>query len=154
MNNKNINEFFNDLFLDKFLVNFFPGLILFFVLATFVSFPTGDGVLWLFIVAIGAWILGMIVEMIFYRKTYIDRRAGATFTVNESLNLLFSKIGLCIIIATIIYLVFKITQMVIYEDLYSRSLRKENEVALFFTFIKSLFFVVFGIFLYRRYPKK
>ncbi|MEM6686728.1 MAG: hypothetical protein AAF617_13175, partial [Bacteroidota bacterium] len=85
MNNENIKAFFNDLFIDKFLVNFVPGFILLFSMISFLIFPTGDGLPWLFIIAICAWILGLLLELIFYAKTYKKRREGTAFSIDDSL---------------------------------------------------------------------
>jgi hypothetical protein len=158
MNNKNIREFFNDLLLDKFLVNFFPGLILFYVLTTFIKFSTGDGLLSLLIIVCTSWILGIFLEMIFYGKTYRDRRTGKVFSITQSLNLLFSKIGLSIIITAIITLVVLLIQLdteeVFETEMFTTYTEKDREIRMFLQILKPSLCILFGIFLYRRYPQK
>ncbi|AXG67920.1 hypothetical protein KORDIASMS9_00102 [Kordia sp. SMS9] len=159
MNNEKINAFFNDIFIDKFLVNFVPGLILFYALYSFISFSTGDGLLSLLIITIISWILGLLLEMVFYGKTYKNRRVGIAFTIDDSLRLLFSKIGLSIIIAVFISIFMpeilqQITKTEIRPFETSFFERKEADLRIVFMFIKGFAFIAVGMYLYLRYPNK
>ncbi|KAB8154094.1 hypothetical protein EZY14_006565 [Kordia sp. TARA_039_SRF] len=160
MNNEKINAFFNDIFIDKFLVSFVPGLILFYTLYPFISFSTGDGLLALWLIIIISWILGLLLEMIFYGKTYKNRRAGTVFTIDKSLRLLFSKIGLSIIIAVIISIFMtELLQQIANNKLESRMQTdffdiKETELRIVLMFIKAFTFMAIGLYLYLRYPNK
>lgn len=100
MDNKNINDFFKNILLDKFLVNFIPGLILFYALTNVVSIWVGDGLITLLIVVSTAWTLGVLLEMFVFRKAFYARWQGiAVHTSIDSLNLMFAKMGISIVIA-------------------------------------------------------
>ena len=73
MNNKNITEFLQDIVLGKFIVNFIPGLILFYVLTMFIDVRTGEGLMSFVIVTSVSWTLGALLEFVFFRKAFFKR---------------------------------------------------------------------------------
>jgi hypothetical protein len=142
MNNSTIKVFFNEIILDKFMVNFVPGLILFFVLTTFIRIPMGEGLTIFLIVTSISWVLGMLLEMTFFRKTYLARRENTAFTTSQSLNLLFGKIGISIIIACVLWI--DIEAVIEYRG---------NTTEAIFLIIRFLVFTLAGLFLYLYYLK-
>jgi hypothetical protein len=142
MDNNTVKAFFNEIILDKFILNFMPGLILFFVLTTFIRIPIGEGLTIFLIVASASWVLGMLLELTFFRKAYLRRRENTVFTKSESLNLLFGKIGISILIACIFWI--DIEAIIDY--------RGDKTSAIFFV-IKFLAFALGGLFLYLHYLK-
>ncbi|PTX60946.1 hypothetical protein C8N46_105102 [Kordia periserrulae] len=148
MNNEKINAFFNDIVLNKFVLNFVPGLILFFTFSSFVNFSVSDGLLSLLIIVIFSWVLGMLLEMVFFKKVYHTRRTEkeANSNVNEHLNLLYGKLGISILIACLFWI--DIEAIMNYFD---RSYKDHTEAV--FIVIKFLVVVLTGIFLYLHYLK-
>jgi hypothetical protein len=148
MNNEKINAFFNDIVLNKFILNFVPGLILFFTFSSFVNFSVSDGLLSLLIIVIFSWVLGMLLEMVFFKKVYRTRRTEKEndSTVNDYLNLLYGKLGISILIACLFWI--DIQAIMGYFD---RSYRDNTEG--FFILAKFLIVVLTGIFLYLHYLK-
>ncbi|MBC8755774.1 hypothetical protein H2O64_13945 [Kordia sp. YSTF-M3] len=142
MNNSTIKAFFNEIILDKFMVNFVPGLILFFVLTTFIRIPMGEGLTIFLIVTSISWVLGILLEMTFFRKTYLTRRENTAFTTSQSLNLLFGKIGISIIIACVLWI--DIEAVIEYRG---------NTAEAIFLIIRFLVFTLAGLFLYLYYLK-
>lgn len=146
MNNNAIKEFFNELVLDKFLLNFIPGLILFYVLTMFIPITVGEGLTTLLIVASASWVLGLLLELIFFRATYFARREGKKLTTNEQLNLLFGKIGVSTIIACILSIDL-VSALRIFDDGIAEEIAFSNPV------VKFLLFGIIGITLYLFYSK-
>lgn len=142
MDNNTIKAFFNEIILDKFIVNFVPGLILFFVLTTFIRIPIGEGLTTFLIVASASWVLGVFLELSFFKKAYFKRRSNTAFTTSESLNLLFGKIGISILIACLCWI-----------DLESIIEYRGGTMQAIFIVIKFLVFVLMGLFLYLDYSK-
>ncbi|WP_298514425.1 hypothetical protein [uncultured Kordia sp.] len=147
MDNNKINSFFNDILLDKFILNFVPGLILFFVLSTFIGVSTGQGLTIFLIVTSVSWVLGVLLEMIFFKKAFLTKREGKAFTHTENLNLLFGKIGISILIACIFWIDI---ESVLYYFKHSSSI---SGMKTFLIILKFVFFALAGLFLYLNYLK-
>lgn len=97
-----LKTFFNEIILDRFLMNFFPGLILYFLLTILIDFTAGEGIISAIIVSSTSWILGLIVELCFFRKEYSKRREASAFKIKETINLFLGKIGLSIVLTCVI----------------------------------------------------
>jgi hypothetical protein len=147
MDNNTIKAFFNEIILDKFILNFVPGLILFFVLTTFIRIPIGEGLTIFLIISSVSWVLGMLLELTFFRKAYLTRRENKKFTTSESLNLLFGKIGISILIACIFWI--DIESIINYFGYGNRGNGKRT----FLIVSKFLVFSLGGLFLYLHYLK-
>lgn len=147
MDNNKIKTFFDEIILDKFILNFIPGLILFFVLSRFVGGGMGEGLTVFLIVISVAWVLGILLEMIFFKKAYAARREGKAFSTTESLSLLFGKIGISILIACIFWIDI---DSVLYYFKHSSSI---SGMKIFLIILKFVIFVLAGIFLFMHYLK-
>jgi len=147
MDNNKINTFFNEIIFDKFILNFIPGLILFFVLSTFIGISTGQGLTILLIVTSVSWVLGVLLEMIFFKKAFLNKREGKAFTRTENLNLLFGKIGISILIACIFWI--DIESVLNYFEYSGRM----DGTKVFLIILKFVLFVLGGLFLYLHYLK-
>ncbi len=146
MDNDKIKEFFNDIVLDKFLVNFIPGLILFYTLTLFVSISIGEGLISFLIVTSSSWVLGMILELIVFRKAYLKRRENAIQNTHEVLKLLYGKIGASILIACL----FSIDLGWILNLF---DYRTEDELKIIRLLAKFIVFIAGGALLYFYYRK-
>ena len=106
MNNKNITEFLQDILLGKFLVNFVPGLILYYVLSAtwFMDIDTGDWLLSFLIVTSISWTLGALEELIFFRKAFLRRWQEGTSNSSDNIVLMAGKIGIALLIACIFWI--------------------------------------------------
>lgn len=147
MDNNKIKAFFDEIILDKFILNFIPGLILFFVLSTFIGVSTGQGLTIFLIVTSISWVLGILLEMIFFKKAFTTKREGKAFSTTENLNLLFGKIGISILIACLFWI--DIESVLSYFE-YSGSM---NGTRVFLIILKFVIFVLAGLFLYLHYLK-
>ncbi len=146
MNNKNINEFLKDTILDKFLVNFVPGLILYYVIAFSLNIGVGDGLISLVIITSVSWTLGMLLEMVLFRRAFNRRKLEGAQSV-DSLHLLFGKMGVSILIACL----FSI-DLEWLHDLADNNEREDMAEAKIF--IKLVLFCTGGILLYLIYRKQ
>lgn len=146
MNTDKIKEFFNEIILDKFIVNFVPGLILFYTLTLFIKVSIGEGLISFLIVTSSSWVLGIILELIVFRKTYLKRRENTTQPTHEVLKLLYGKIGVSIIIASLFTIDLKwILELFDY--------RTEDDMKIIRPIVKLVIFISGGILLYRYYRK-
>lgn len=141
-----IKDFFDNLVFDKFLLNFIPGLILFYVLTMFIDVSIGEGLTSFLIVASVSWVLGLILELVFFRKSYLKRREENRLTKSDSLNLLFGKIGVSIVIACILWIDLE-WLMNLFDNM------NEKLVEMIRLIIKLLLFTIGGILLYIYYRK-
>lgn len=102
MENKQINDFFKDIILGKFLVNFVPGFILYCVISNLFRLRFGPGITELLVVISFSWVLGLILEIVGFRSTFFSRRQNQQ---EESLiYLLLGKTGIAILIACIFWI--------------------------------------------------
>lgn len=99
MNLSKINQFFNEVLLDKFIINFIPGLILYYCLHSFVPFTSGGWLTSFFLLLTVTWFLGLILEFLFFQKTFIRRRNENVFILKDCLTFLFAKVAVAILIA-------------------------------------------------------
>ncbi|WP_299833512.1 hypothetical protein [uncultured Tenacibaculum sp.] len=70
MNKENLNYLTDNVFLQQFLINFIPGLPLFYALKTILNVSTGDGFTAFLIVITVSWVLGLILEILLFNKQY------------------------------------------------------------------------------------
>ncbi|MNU90311.1 hypothetical protein D3C71_801750 [compost metagenome] len=147
MDNKKTSEFLNDIILGKFLVNFIPGLIIFYVLTVFIDVKTGDGLISFLIVTTVSWMLGVLLELVFFRKIFYRRWQGEVSTSIDKINLLIGKTGVSIIIACVFCIDLD-------PILNTYNGWNNNIVKFIITFIKLLIFCIGGILLYRHYIKQ
>jgi len=148
MNNSNINAFFNEIILDKFILNFVPGLILFYAVISFLGLSFDSGLAAFVIFISVSWVLGILLELVFFRKSYRIRREGKPQTVNESLNLLYGKIGMSILIMSVSMI--NIPAIQLYLELFvDRGVGTE----IYFIVFKYLSIILVGLFLYLYYLK-
>ncbi|MFK7748851.1 MAG: hypothetical protein AB8B65_10695 [Kordia sp.] len=147
MDNNKIKAFFDEIILDKFLMNFIPGLILFFVVSRFVGGGMGEGLTVFLIVISFSWILGVLLEMIFFKKAFANRRGEKAYSNTENLNLLFGKIGISILIACIFWI--DIQSVINYFE-YSGSIKG---MQIFMIILKFVVFALAGLYLYMHYLK-
>lgn len=146
MNQNKINQLFNELVLDKFLMNFIPGLILYFCLHSFVPFTTGNWLTSFLILITVTWFLGFTLEFLFFQKTFNRRREVENFVLKESISLLFAKVAVAILIS----IVYSISHYV-YADIphYDR-----NQVNNFMNLIiESVFFGLLAVYFLYYYWK-
>lgn len=149
MNNEKINAFFNDIVLDKFIINFIPGLILLHVVSSFIGFSAGGtGLAALLIIASVSWVLGILLEMVFFKKVYHARREGKKHSISENINLLFGKLGISILIACVSWI--NVYEIKLYFDHYRG---RGDGAEIFFIIAKFLIVVLIGVFLYLHYLK-
>lgn len=99
MNSTKINQILNEVILDKFLINFIPGLILYFCLHSFVPFTSGNWLTSFFILITVTWFLGLILEFLFFQKTFNRRREVENFVLKNCISLLFAKVAVAILIS-------------------------------------------------------
>lgn len=146
MNTEKINTFFNEIILDKFILNFVPGLILFFVVSSFVEFSISAGLSAFLIITSVSWVLGILLEMIFFRKVYLSRREGKAYNVSETLNLLYGKLGISILITFVSWINIRAILFNTYNGRVDKS-------EVFFIIVKFLIVALVGLFLYLYYLK-
>ncbi len=135
MNSTKINQILNEIILDKFILNFLPGLILYYSLTSFITFSTGNGLISMIIVVSVSWFLGLLEEFLFFKRIFLKRREQFEFNLKLSLGSLFGEVGLSILI-TIVYSICHF----LYIDLSENTSKyKESQSALI------AYIVVFGL---------
>lgn len=147
MNNKNITEFFQDIVLGKFIVNFIPGLILFYVLTMFIDVRTGEGLMSFVIVTSVSWTLGALLEFVFFRKAFFKRWLEGSSSNMDNVLLLFGKIGMATLIACIFWIDLKWI-LNLFESIHEENMEIVNVV------VKFSLFLIGGGLLYWVYAKR
>lgn len=143
MESEKINNFFNDVILGKFLLNFILGIILFYKLAITLGFPIREGVLSLLVVTSFSWILGMIIELVFFNKQYLKRRKGTQLSLDKRLKLLYGKTGISIIIVCVLFMIDLEWILNIFDK------RNSQEMIIIYSIIKLVLFFGSGVLLYK-----
>ncbi|MGB0870496.1 MAG: hypothetical protein ACPGSD_12935 [Flavobacteriales bacterium] len=163
MNNQKINTFLDEIILDKFIINFIPGLLLVLVSTTQWNIKIGDGITSLLTLTSFSWVLGLILELIFFRESYLKRRDGIIFNNKNKLNLLFGKIGISILISCIFLidtnwildvLNIRNNEEIIVNGRYQNKALDEANLAKIRQDIKLIFFVILGVYLFLFYKKR
>lgn len=147
MNNKNITEFLQDIVLGKFIVNFIPGLILFYVLTMFIDVRTGEGLMSFVIVTSVSWTLGALLEFVFFRKAFFKRWQEGSSSNMDNVLLLFGKIGMATLIACIFWIDLKWI-LNLFESIQEENMEIVNVV------VKFSLFLIGGGLLYWVYAKR
>lgn len=144
MNNKAITEIVKDLLFSRFLVNFIPGLILFYVCINLLSVSTGEGISSFLILTSVSWTLGVLLEFVFFKKAFFSRWGNGNPEMIDNLLLLFGKTGVAILISCISRIDLKWIL-----DVFDR--RNEEEMLLINSIVKYVLFCIAGVVLYRLY---
>ena len=102
MEKNKISEVVTDLLFDKLLLNFAPGIILYYAIKSLQPFSEGEGLTSLIIIIASAWVLGALVETLFFQKSSIKRRESSSFGMAHKLNLMLGKIATAILVASVL----------------------------------------------------
>lgn len=103
MDHKKLNDFLDEFIVGKFLVNFVPGLILFYALTSFINISVGGDGLTAFVIVVSiSWVLGVLIELIFFRKSFYNKANEVVFSRIQNIYLLFGKLGICMVIGCLI----------------------------------------------------
>lgn len=143
MEKEKLNYFLNNVILDKFLLNFIPGVILVYKLALFLGFPIREGMLSFLVVTSFSWILGMILELVFFNEKYQMRIKGVSLSLAERLKLLYGKIGISIIIVCVLFMIDLEWILNVFDK------RNSQEMIVIYAIIKLVFFFGSGVLLYK-----
>ena len=140
MSKEKLQQLFNEFILDKFILNFIPGLILFYILRMIIKVSIGDGLSALLIITSFSWVLGLILEAILFRKAYQKRREGGLMSRTETLNLLYAKIGVSVLLACVMSI-----DLHWFLNLFDH--RSEKELVVIRKVRNFIVFLVLGVFL-------
>jgi hypothetical protein len=144
MNHKTNIEIVKDFIFSQFLVNFVPGLILFYVCIDLLNVSTGEGITSFLILTTVSWTLGALLEFMFFRKVFFLRWSEGSPEMKDNMLLLFGKTGVAILIACVFRMDLKWIL-----DIFDR--RNEEEMLLINSIVKVVLFCIAGILLYRIY---
>ena len=147
MDTKKLTELLEEHVLGKFLVNFIPGLLLFYIVSSAVGLHIEEGLVSLLILTTASWTLGIILEIAFFRGVFFSSRKGKTPGPVDSITLLLGKTGIAVLI-TCIYWIDLEWFLNIFDN------QSEKEIYFISIGIKFTLFCLGGIFLYRFYVKQ
>jgi hypothetical protein len=102
MDKATVFEQFSKSLLDKFIIHFVPGVIIYFGVFRLIDFRLHQGLLSFVIVACFSWVLGLVLEIIFFKKSYQLRVDNQLNSAKPIHHLLVSKVGLAILFAVLV----------------------------------------------------
>lgn len=141
MNKERLDLLTKDYLLKLFLINFVPGMILYFGITKLISISTGDGFLSLIIICSFAWTLGLVQEMVFFNSHYKTKKTLAIeLGTDFQYHLLIAKVGSALVIACLLSLFAFIIDVVDSNGRYDSDILKR-------TFFKTSLVFFIGIFL-------
>lgn len=146
MENATNLERFSKLVLNRFLIHFVPGIVLYFGLRDIIHLHLDRGLLEFIVVCSFSWTLGLILEIIFFKKIYKLKNDTEPVPNRTNHYLLISKVGLAIVMivgANILLGALEILQ-------FSKDLHPRLVILLA---IKTVVFGGFGLFLFLFFKK-
>jgi len=106
---KKVEQFIKSDFSNNFLINFIPGLVLILPLLRFLNI--GDGLISFTILLVSSWLLGILIEKLFFKKVYKSRENPDNITLLNFYELLFGKVGVALILGAIIRIIGLINEI-------------------------------------------
>ncbi|WP_299712770.1 hypothetical protein [uncultured Tenacibaculum sp.] len=123
MNKENLNYLTDNVLLQQFLINFIPGLPLFYALKTILNVSTGDGFTAFLIVIAVSWVLGLILEILLFNKQHkmrFDQENNINKTQLHYLLIVKFAIGivLSLTLALVVFVIGNVDNPAFDEDIF------------------------------------
>ena len=147
MKENNISSLFNTYILQRFLLHFVPGIILYVGLYPLIKISSGEGLISLVIVGSLSWGLGLLLEILLFNSAYNQRESDSGLTRKKVHYLLLAKLGISCSIAGALAFVASTTNFLEYWEY-------KSDVQMAESFIKRIILIIVGILLWYKFNQK
>lgn len=147
MKENNLIEILSKYFLERFLLQFVPGLILYIGINTITKISSGEGLISVIIVGSLSWGLGLLLEILFFNKVYLERESENGLSRKKIHYLLMDKLGISCLIAAILAFIISTTNFLEYWEYKTDAQMAES-------FIKRIVLIILGSLMWYRFNQK
>lgn len=147
MKDNNLSELLNKFFLERFLLQFVPGIILYIGFYPLIKISSEEALISFIIVGSLSWGLGLLLEIVFFNQVYKQRESESGLSRKKVHYLLFAKLGISCAIAGILAFIASTTNFLEYWEY-------KTDAQMVESFIKRTILITLGGVLWYKFNQK